>query len=80
MNVSLTPKLEAFVKNKVKSGSYNSSSEVIREALRLLEQRDAQEQLKLETLRAEIQKGLDSLETHGAKPLDIEALKQRARL
>lgn len=62
MNVSLTPKLEAFVKDKVKSGSYNSSSEVVREALRLLEQRDAQEQLKLETLRAEIQKGMDSFE------------------
>ncbi|WP_415895102.1 type II toxin-antitoxin system ParD family antitoxin [Neptuniibacter sp. PT34_22] len=61
MNVSLTPKLEAFVKSKVESGSYNSSSEVVREALRLLEQRDAEEQLKLETLRAEIQKGLDSV-------------------
>jgi antitoxin ParD1/3/4 len=79
MNVSLTPKLEAFIKSKVDSGSYNSSSEVVREALRLLEQRDAEEQLKLETLRFEIQKGLDSLEEHGAKPLDIEALKQRAR-
>ncbi len=79
MNVSLTPKLEAFIKSKVDRGSYNSSSEVVREALRLLEQRDAEEQLKLETLRYEIQKGLDSLEEHGAKTLDIEALKQRAR-
>lgn len=61
MNVSLTPKLEAFVKSKVENGLYNSSSEVVREALRLLEQRDAEEQLKLETLRAEIQKGLDSV-------------------
>ncbi|MCP4597505.1 type II toxin-antitoxin system ParD family antitoxin [Neptuniibacter sp.] len=80
MNVSLTPKLEAFIKDKVESGSYNSSSEVVREALRLLEQRDAEERLKLETLRAEVQKGLDSLEEHGAKPLDIEAIKQQARL
>ncbi|WP_415896902.1 type II toxin-antitoxin system ParD family antitoxin [Neptuniibacter sp. QD57_21] len=68
------------MKSKVESGSYNSSSEVVREALRLLEQRDTEEQLKLETLRAEIQKGLDSVEKHGAKPLDMETLKQRARV
>ncbi len=79
MNVSLTPKLEAFVKAKVESGNYNSSSEVIREALRLLEQRDTEEQLKLETLRAEIQKGLKSMEagrlTDGDKV--FEAIKKR---
>lgn len=36
MNVSLTPKLEAFVRERVASGLYNNSSEVVREALRLL--------------------------------------------
>ena len=36
MNVSLTPKLEDFVKTKVKTGDYNNASEVIREAVRLL--------------------------------------------
>lgn len=40
MNVSLTPKLEAFVRRKVASGLYNNASEVIREALRLLVQRE----------------------------------------
>jgi len=35
MNVSLTPELERFVKEKVASGLYNNASEVIREALRL---------------------------------------------
>ena len=39
MNVSLTPELEEFVGNKVGSGRYNSASEVVREALRLLERR-----------------------------------------
>ena len=34
MNVSLTPKLEGFVKAKVKTGDYNNASEVVREALR----------------------------------------------
>ncbi|MFO8148800.1 MAG: type II toxin-antitoxin system ParD family antitoxin, partial [Trueperaceae bacterium] len=34
MNVSLTPKLEAFVRRKVADGLYGSASEVVREALR----------------------------------------------
>ena len=40
MNVSLTPKLEEIVRRKVASGLYNNASEVIREALRLLVERD----------------------------------------
>ena len=40
MNVSLTPELENFVHGKVQSGRYNSASEVVREALRLLEQHE----------------------------------------
>ncbi|HLO87171.1 MAG TPA: type II toxin-antitoxin system ParD family antitoxin [Nostocaceae cyanobacterium] len=42
MNVSLTPELEQFVYDKVKSGRYLSASEVICEALRLLEERDCE--------------------------------------
>ncbi len=44
MHVSLTPALEAMVKQKVESGLYNNSSEVIREALRLLNERDRENQ------------------------------------
>lgn len=62
MNVSLTPELEAIVESKVKGGLYNSASEVVREGLRLLQQRDEMRQLKLEALRKEIQKGTDDLE------------------
>jgi antitoxin ParD1/3/4 len=40
MNVSLTPELEALVNEKVRSGLYQTASEVVREALRLLKQRD----------------------------------------
>ena len=40
MNVSLTPALEKMVQDKVASGLYNSASEVIREALRLLSEYD----------------------------------------
>jgi putative addiction module CopG family antidote len=37
MNISLTPKPEGFVKAKVKTGDHNNASEVIREALRVLQ-------------------------------------------
>jgi putative addiction module CopG family antidote len=40
MNVSLTPELEKFVDGKVESGLYNNASEVVREGLRLLQERD----------------------------------------
>lgn len=43
MNVSLTPELENFVTAKVQGGRYRSASEVVREALRLLEKRDLED-------------------------------------
>ena len=79
MNVSLTPKLEDFVKQKVSTGMYNSVSEVIREALRLLEEKEALKAMKLEALKSEIQGGIDSLDNGQGKPLDIEAIKTRGR-
>ena len=76
MNISLTPQLESLVKNKVQSGLYGSASEVMRDALRLLEERDRRHFLRVEELRAEIKKGLDSGEP---TPLDVEAIKARGR-
>ena len=76
MNVSLTPQLEELVKKKVDSGLYGSASEVMREALRLLEERDRIHAIRLEELRAEIRKGLDSGE---ATPLNIGDIKARGR-
>ncbi|MBI4397639.1 MAG: type II toxin-antitoxin system ParD family antitoxin [Candidatus Omnitrophica bacterium] len=63
MNVSLTSKLEQIVMKKVKSGRYLSISEVIREAIRVLEQRDVIEALKLRSLRKEIQAGIKQAES-----------------
>jgi antitoxin ParD1/3/4 len=76
MNISLTKQLEDLVKSKVESGLYGSASEVMREALRLLEERDRVRSLRLEDLRAEIKRGLDSGEP---TPLDIGAVKDRGR-
>jgi antitoxin ParD1/3/4 len=76
MNISLTPHLEELVKNKVESGLYNSASEVLRDALRLLEERDQLRELRLGELRREIHKGINSGE---ATSLDMEAVKANAR-
>ncbi len=61
MNVSLTPELETLVHEKVRSGLYTSASEVVREALRLLNDRDTIQQQRLSELRREIAVGLDEL-------------------
>lgn len=64
MNVSLTPELEQLVNDKVSSGLYQTASEVVREALRLLKQRDQ------ERLRADIQAGFDQLARGEGKHYD----------
>jgi antitoxin ParD1/3/4 len=62
VNVNLTPELETLVLNKVKTGRYNSASEVVREALRLFEERDHIRQLQIQELRKKINTGWASLE------------------
>ena len=59
MNVSLTPRLVNYVRQKVDAGLYGSSSEVIRDALRLLEARDSQREAELFALRGDDPKTAD---------------------
>jgi antitoxin ParD1/3/4 len=79
MNVSLTPALEDFVNQKVSSGRYGSASEVVREALRLLEDRDRLRDAQIGDLKKEIEKGLRQLDTGDGQVLDVAAIKQKAR-
>lgn len=67
MNVSLTPELEKLVEEKVSSGGYASASEVIREALRLLQEHD-----QLNRLRREVRLGLEQMEQGRVHPFDKE--------
>ena len=62
MNVHLTPELEQLVQTKVQSGRYNSASEVVREALRLMEQKDEVRSIQLQELRKRMDKGLAQAE------------------
>ncbi|MBO1350520.1 MAG: type II toxin-antitoxin system ParD family antitoxin [Hormoscilla sp. GUM202] len=59
MNVLLTSELEEFVQEKVNTGKYQSASEVIIVALRLLEQQDRIRQMQIDKLRAEIAIGIE---------------------
>ena len=53
MNVSLTPHLEDLVRRQVASGRYGNASEVVREALRLLESRDVHEAVRAALVEGE---------------------------
>ena len=74
MNVSLTSELKNLVNSKVSTGMYNNASEVIREGLRLLDERDKLREAKLFALQEAINEGLASGEP---SLLDVEAIIQR---
>ena len=86
MNVSLTPELEEFVNLKVKSGRYSTASEVIREGLRLLEDRETARSLPSFSSEAELEallragiKSMENGDTVDGKEA-IERLKKKAAL
>ena len=61
-NINLTPQMDKFVGSRIKRGLYANASEVLREGLRLVENREVEEATKLETLRAAAQLGGSALE------------------
>ena len=74
MNVSLTPELERLVNEKVESGLYQTASEVVREALRLLKERDQAR----DDLRADVQAGLNQLARGQGRAYDKTSSRQLA--
>jgi antitoxin ParD1/3/4 len=81
MNISLTPRLEEMIREKNASGSYSSASEVVREALRLLELEDQLRSLKVQRLRQDIREGLDSgpVSSFDADKLKLAARQKRSK-
>jgi antitoxin ParD1/3/4 len=61
-NVVVTKHQEELIENLVESGRYQNASEVLREGLRLVEQREAEEASKLKALRAAARAGVDALD------------------
>jgi antitoxin ParD1/3/4 len=76
MNISLTPQLEQFVQERLKSGRYASASEVMRAALRLLESYDRALESGLHSLKADVEAGLRQLDEGKARPFDDAALER----
>ncbi len=76
ISISLTPELVGLIKTKVESGRYTSTSEVIREALRLLERSDAREVGAAASLRRAWNDGVSS---EDAGELDFAEIKDEGR-
>jgi antitoxin ParD1/3/4 len=61
-NISLTPEQDAFIDEVLKGGEYQNASEAVRDAIRALQQRRAEDALKLDSLRLSIKAGVAALE------------------
>ena len=82
MNVSLTAELESWVQHKVESGSYTSASEVLREAIRALRDREELRSALLVDLRRDLADGARQLDAGLGVPVDedgIAAIKAAGR-
>lgn len=79
MNVSLTAELEQLIHKKVETGMYLSASEVVREMLRLLDERDKIQAMKFEEVRKEIQIGIDQADRGMVAPFDVPGTLAKVR-
>jgi antitoxin ParD1/3/4 len=76
MNISLTEHYQKFIEEKVKSGKYYSASEVVRSALRLMEEVEMVRETETEYYRKAIEEGLKSGEP---KPINAESFLVEAK-
>lgn len=80
MNVSLTPELERIVEGKVKEGLYSTASEVVREALRCMNERDEERLVKLDAIRQAVAVGLAQVDQGQGVPGPEAFARIRSRL
>ncbi len=82
MNVSLTPQLAEKVKKRVETGEYASVSEVVRAALRLLDQEERAREIHFQELKEKVLEGVKQVEMGQVIPFTedlIEDIKKRGR-
>ena len=82
MNISLTPELDRWISEKVKSGLYKSSSEVVRDGIRALQRQEEGRLAMLEDLRQELLVGIKQLDSGKSGPFDtalVEKVKKNGR-
>jgi antitoxin ParD1/3/4 len=76
INVNLTPQLEEMVRQKVRSGMYSSASEVVREALRLMQEKESSQGIRIDQIRQDIREGIESGEP---SPWNADEIKLKIR-
>ncbi len=76
MNINLGAQWEGYIQRHLETGPYVSASEVVREGLRLLQEREELRELHLERLRHDVDKGLDALERRDTQDFDKAGLKE----
>jgi len=79
INYSIDKHFEDLIEKLVGSGRYATASDVVCEGLRLVEEREERRKVKLEALRAEIQKGFDSGPMEEIGDQWLEGIKVRGR-
>lgn len=72
MNISLTKEFESYIAQKVESGMYHSASEVVRDGLRLMKERDELHQGRISELRKDIAVGVDQADRGQVRPFNEE--------
>lgn len=75
-NVNLSEQQAAFIRNRIDEGHYRNASEVVRAALRLLEQREEEDELKLQTLRRLATEAFDEIDRGDYELVDLDNLDQ----
>ena len=62
MTVTLAPEMEQLIAEKVRSGRYPSAEAVVQEAIHLLEERDAEQDIRLAAVRNKLERALADVE------------------
>ena len=75
ITITLPPDMLASIKKKVSSGSYSSTSEVIREAMRLWQQKDEERQARLALIRERLKRSAQS-----GEPVPLDAAFERIEM
>jgi antitoxin ParD1/3/4 len=77
VNISLTPELDAFLESRVKSGRYQTKSEVVHEVLRLLECQERQREEAFQQLKSKLERG--TAQAEGGERLDGDEVFEELR-
>jgi len=76
MNISLTPEMEQYIQKQVKSGRYHTSSELVRDALRIHQVHEEVLNARMAQFRAEVQKGIDDVKAGRVTEFNFERIRK----